>query len=180
MIEIDESFPYDLPGSRAIVALLQKTRPLLDVREGLVLFEDLRHSPTEEMPGRSFIEVINQWTNIKSFFAFRRLDLGKTLGNGIVRIVVVGDITPKAIALEINRSRNRFLEAIDVDFSNSAVFTGRGKHTYIMKALPSSYVYYGQAIIEVESVAFNPYARLLEDGTPRQLETGVIRVLEQA
>lgn len=180
MIETDDLFPYDMPGSRAIVALLQKTRPLLNVREGYVKFEDLRHSPIESMPGRSYIEVINQWTHVKSFFGFRRLDLGRALGPGVIRIVVVGPITPLSIATEINRSRNRFLEPLDVDFSNVTLFKGKGVHRYVMKALPSSFVYYGEAIVEVESVPFNAYARLLENGVPRQLEDGTIRMLENA
>lgn len=180
MIEIDDLFPYDLPGHRAIVALLQKTRPLLDVREGYVKFEDLRHSPIEDMPGRSFIEVDNQWTNIKSFFAYRRLDLGRALGPGVIKIVVVGAITPQSIAVEINRSRNRFLDDTDVDFGNSALFKGKGVHRYVLKALPSSFVYYGEAIVEVESVPFNAYARLLENGVARELEDGTIRMMENA
>lgn len=180
MIAIDEDFPYDLPGRLAMVALLQKTKPHLDVREGYVVFEDLRLSPIPGTPGRSFIEVDNQWTNVKSFFAFRRLDLGRALGPGNPKITVTGRITAQSIALEINRSRNRFLDDSDVDFSNVTLHNGEGTFYYHMKAKPSSFVYYGEAIIEVNAVGINPFARLLEDGTPRQLEDGTIRLLEQA
>jgi hypothetical protein len=179
LIPIDDDFPYDLPGKQALVALIQKGLPHLDVREEYAVFGDLTHSPTSLIPGRSFVELDNQWTNIKSWLAFRRLDIAKSLGLK-PKIVVQGAITARSIALEINRSRNRFLDATDVDWGNTTLSDGAKPFIYTMKILSSSYVYYGEVQIEVISSGVNPNARLLEDGTPRQLEDGSIRLLETA
>lgn len=177
---ISDRFPYDLPSFEALVRLVQETKPQWNVRAGFVKFGDLYASPTPELPGRTFIEMEDLYNQTKYWFVYRRLNFALVSSLPKAKITIHGKATPKSIAEEINRSRKMFLGPQDVDFSNEDVAHGRTTFTYTLKALPLSYVYYGQTDLTIEVIANTTVenARLLEDGSYRLLEDGTIRVLE--
>lgn len=173
-----DRFPYDRPSFQALVELARREKPNDQIEEGFVLFGDMFFGPTEGTPGRTFIEMFNQKTQLKRWFVFRRLDFNRVLGPNPT-ITLIGKITPANIAKEINRSREMYLDYTDVDFGSEVLADGSEPFTYVLKALPGSYVYYGQATITVNAIPVQDGVRLLEDGTERTLEDGTTpRLLE--
>ncbi|MNT82045.1 hypothetical protein D3C72_2217230 [compost metagenome] len=68
----------------------------------------------------------------------------------------------------------------DLSFSTVVINNTEETFVYRLKAMTGSYAYFGETDIIVEVMAANPYARYLEDGDPRLMETGEIRELEHA
>lgn len=178
MITISDRFPFDQPSREALVTQIN-----IDLKRNYkpnqVTFEDIFFAPLPAVPGRTFIEMVDLLTGVKSFFVYRRLDLGhqKALGQN-TRIKVMGPPTPASIAAEINRSRKFALGPDDVSFSNVAIQHTEDVFVYRLKAMTGSYAYYGEAPITVEVMDSTPFARRLEDGDNRLMESGQIRELE--
>jgi hypothetical protein len=172
-----DRFPYDMPSFDALVKLVQDTKPTWRVETGFVGFGDIFHSPTPDVPGRTYIEMENKLTQKKSWFKYRRLDLAIVLGS-TPTITVLEAATPRVIAEEINRSRGMLLTDADVDFSDEVLGGKLSTFTYTLKAKPGSFVYYGQTTVTVNIATVSPYARYLEDGSVRLDESGEVRELE--
>lgn len=170
-----DRFPYDLPSFKAMVELVQRTKPEWRAVAEYVRFMDLEHWPTLALPGRSFIEMENLLTRKKHFFMFKRLDMAVVLANTSIQLNVPP--TQRAIVDEINRTKGMFLGEIDTDYLTTRVGGGNSAFIYTLKAKPTSYVYYGQAQIAV-NLEHVVNARLLEDGSPRLLENSETRLLE--
>jgi len=177
MITTDR-FPFDTPSREALVEQVNHDLKR-SYKPDQVSFEDMFFAPLPAIPGRTFIEMTNRLTGLKEFFVYRRLDLAhpKVLGTS-TRIKIVGRPTPASIALEINRSRKMTFGADDVSFSTVVIDNSEASFVYTLKAMTGSYAYYGQTDIIVDVVEASPYARYLEDGDPRLLESGDIRELE--
>lgn len=172
-----DRFPYDMPSFDALVKLVQDTKPTWRVETGFVGFGDIFHSPTPDVPGRTYIEMENKLVQKKHWFIYRRLDLAIVLG-ATPTITIMGTATPRAIAEEINRSRGMYLTGDDVDFSKEVLGGKLSTFTYTLKAKPGSFVYYGQTTVTVNIATVSPYARYLEDGSVRLDESGEVRELE--
>lgn len=175
----EDRFPYNLPSRKALVELARREKPNDNIQDDFVFFGDMFFGPVPGTPGRTFVEMENQLTKVKRWFVYRRLDFARVLGPNPI-ITVVGKVTPASIAKEINRSREMYLDYTDVDFGADVLHVGGEPYEYILKALPGSYVYYGQAKITVNPIPVVDDVRLLEDGTERLLEDGTQRMLESA
>lgn len=172
-------FPYDKLSTEALAILLQEVRPTWGVTTKNVMFENFTYSPTDEKRGRTFVDVVFTDRGITAPFCYRRLDIGRAVGERIT-IKVEGDITSAKIVREINRMRDMVFSNQDV-YMNDRVLAKEGKGvTYRMRARANSPVWYGETIVEVESEAPSvpQGVRLLEDGSPRLLEDGSFRLLE--
>jgi hypothetical protein len=177
MITTDR-FPYDMPSRDALVE--QVNRDLQrNYKPNQVSFEDMFFAPLPAIPGRTFIEMTSRLTGLKEFFVYRRLDLAnpKALGTS-TRIKVLGRPTPASIANEINRSRKMTFGPDDLSFSTVVINNSEETFVYRLKAMTGSYAYFGETDVIVEVLEANPYARYLEDGDARLMETGDIRELE--
>lgn len=177
---ITDRFPYDMPARDALVAQVNKDLKR-NYKPSQVSFEDMFFAPLPAIPGRTFIEMTDHLTGLKFPFVYRRLELNhqKALGTN-TRITVLGRPTPASIANEINRSRKMTFGPDDISFSNTVLPNTEDTFVYRLKAMTGSYAYCGETDIIVEVVEANPYARYLEDGDPRLMETGEIRELEHA
>lgn len=177
MITTDR-FPFDMPARDALVEQVNKDLKR-NYKPEQVSFEDMFFAPLPAIPGRTFIEMTDHITGLKSFFTYRRLDLAhpKALGTN-TKITVLGRPTPASIANEINRSRKMTFGPDDISFSTVVVSNEEVSFVYRVKAMTGSYAYFGETDIIVEVVEANPWARYLEDGDPRLMETGEIRELE--
>lgn len=172
-------FPYDKVSDEALVMLLQEVRPNWGVTTKNVRFENFIYSPTDVKRGRTFVNVVFTDLGITTPFCYRRLDIGKALGERIT-LTVDGDITSAKIVEEINRLRQFVFSNQDV-YMNDRVLAREGDGVvYRVRARSDSPVWYGETIVEVASTAPTIPAgvRLLEDGTPRLNEDGSYRLLE--
>lgn len=159
--------------------MIRETPKHQHIESEYVSFEDLFFSPTTEIPGRTYIEMIdNKAGGIKDWFVLRRLDLKTVLGqNSIVRII--GQPSPAAIAEEINRSRNMLFGPDDISFSTNPIITTEEEFSYNLTAMTGSYAYYGSCTLIVQIISGAEDTRLLEDGSLRLIEDGETRQLEQ-
>lgn len=174
-----DTFPFNLPSTQALIRLIQETHPRFNLKEQYTEFADLFHAPTPTSPGRTFITVEQTDLNITRSYVFRRLNLGIAF-RGQVTVKIEGPITPKAIVTELNRARNMFLGDDDV-YANDDVLNPNGfSVVYTLKAKPESRVWFGELVINAESLSRPANVRLLEDGTERLLESGQYRLLEPA
>ena len=174
-----DRFPYDKESSEALAILLQETRPNWKVSAKKVQFKDFIHLPKDGVPGRTFVDVVLLDQGITTQFCYRRLDIGVALGPRVI-LQVEGDITSRKIVDELNRVRAMQFSNVDV-FVSDRILAREGEGVvYRMRARPSSPVWYGETILEVEAVkpTLPANVRLLEDGTPRLLEDGSYRLLE--
>lgn len=172
-------FPYDKLSDEALVMLLQEVRPNWGVTTKNVKFENFIYSPTDVKRGRTFVSVVFTDLGITAPFCYRRLDLGRALGDEIT-LTVDGDITSTKIVEEINRLRQFVLSNQDV-YMNDRVLAREGEGvTYRMRARAVSPVWYGEVVVKVASkeATMPSGIRLLEDGTPRLMEDGSYRLLE--
>lgn len=174
---MSDRFPYDLPSREALCVEIRKISRYKYIEDNLVTFEDMYFSPTRQMPGRTFIEMVDLKTNIKSWFVYRRLDVNIALGSSPI-IVLTGDITPKAIVEEINRSRNMHFKEDDFDMSLEKILPTENEYIYTLKTLSGSYAYYGKVDVTIRTTKVPLNVRLLEDGSTRFLESGDYRTLE--
>jgi hypothetical protein len=175
---MNDRFPYDMPSRAALVRLAQEEMPMEGIEEDYVNFDDMFFAPLPAVPGRTFIEMTNRKTGRKFPYVYRRLDLQLTpIGRDAI-IRVTGLPTPATIAKEINRSRNMHFGPDDLSFSNVVINSRDTSFKYTLKALMGSYAYYGEVEITVEVLDVNGWARYLEDGDPRLMETGDIREME--
>jgi hypothetical protein len=176
-------FPYDLPSFEAFIELIRRDRPSEEINPDMLVFGDFFFSPTEEEPGRSFIEMTNLLTGKKRWFVWRRLDINVVLreytldNEPYVRINLTGEITTAKIVNEINRQFNMHLNHDDVAVSHKPLTTNTVS-VWTMYMLPNSYAYYGYVPIYVNTTPDELGLRLLEDGTVRLLENGTPRRLE--
>ena len=175
---MSDRFPYNLPSRAALCRLIREKPIYRDIKDDLVTFEDMFHAPVGGVPGRTFIEMIDLSTQIKSWFVFRRLDLKMALTKNST-IKIIGTPTPKAIAEEINRSRGMTFGPDDISFSTTPLVVKGDQVEYTLKAMLGSYAYYGECTITVSIVTPPGSTRLLEDGSERLLEDGTVRQLEQ-
>lgn len=178
MITTSDRFPFDMSSRDALVTQIN-----IDLKRSYkpdqVTFEDMFFAPLPSIPGRTFIEMVDRLTGLKSYFVYRRLDLAhpKALGTN-TRIKVLGLPTPASIAAEINRSRKMTFGPDDISFSTTVIQHDQDVFTYRLKAMTGSYAYFGETDILVEVVEANPWSRYLEDGDARLMETGEVRELE--
>ncbi len=173
---MSDRFPYNLPSRAALCVEIRKLSRYANVEDKYVTFEDMFFSPTANVPGRTYIEMVDLKSNAKGWFVYRRLDLKVALGaNPVIRLS--GDITPKAIAEEINRSRGMTFGADDLSFSTEPLYFVDGYLEYTLKAMTGSYAYFGSVTVSIEDAGYASRLRLLEDRTPRQLESGEYRLL---
>lgn len=174
----NDRFPYNMPAREALVKQVN-TDLRRNYKPEQVSFEDMFFAPLPAIPGRTYIEMTDRLTGRKEFFVYRRLDLAhpKALGMN-TKITILGLPTPASIAKEINRSRKMTFGPDDISFSTVVINTKDDLFVYRLKAMAGSYAYFGETDILVEVIAVNPFARYLEDGDPRLLETGDIRELE--
>ena len=176
-------FPFDLPSRQALIELIRRDRPSENLSDDHVLFEDLYFTPSEEEPGRTYIEMTNLKTGKKRPFLFRRLDINIILREytlaeePYVRIELDGVITTAKIVDEINRKFNMHLNYDDVEVSYQPL-TKRLNTVYTLIMLAGSFAYYGFVPIYVNTTPEELGLRLLEDGTVRLLENGTPRRLE--
>lgn len=178
---MSDRFPYNMLSRAALVELVRRVENDPDLRDDDVTFEDIFFSPTELEPGRTYIEMVNRLTKIKDWFVFRRLNLSDPycLGTDLA-IKIIGDLTPAAIAEEVNRSMGMSFGPDDVDFSTDFIpgADGNGEYEYEMHALTGSYGYFGKTTIKVTVVQSTRWTRFLESGRIRYLEDGIARELE--
>lgn len=172
-----DRFPYDLPAFDAMVTLVQETKPSWRIQRDYVRFQDVQFQPTAEIPGRTYIEMIDMLANAKRPLVYRRLDLGIVLGNNYT-ITLTGVPTPRAIAKEVNRTKLMFLDEDTVDFSTTPIGDGITTFQYTLEAKPGAYVYYGSTNLIVQIAQIPTNARLLEGGDLRLLEAGDTRLLD--
>lgn len=172
-------YDYDMPGREALVKLIQEAKPKLDVNQNNVDFGDPFYSPTQAEPGRTFIELFLLDRGTKAQFAYRRLDMAIAMGNPL-QITVDGRVTTKNIVDEINRSRGFALDELDTDYDDYELAPIGTAIYYRMKAKPSSYVWYGETVVQVAPGSAIAGARLMEDESPRLMEAGNPRLLEEA
>jgi hypothetical protein len=176
-------FPFDLPSRQALVELIRRDRPSEELLDDYVLFEDMYFSPSEEEPGRTYIEMTNLRTGKKRPFLFRRLDIAQILreytaeDEPFVRIELDGTITSAKVVAEINRKFNMHLNHDDVEVSYQPM-TKHNATVYTLIMLGTSFAYYGWVPIYVNTTPEELGLRLLEDGTVRLLENGITRRLE--
>lgn len=179
----DIRFPYDLPSYDALIELIRRERPGEDILKDFLVFGDMFFAPTDEEPGRTYIEMTNLRNGKKRWFVYRRLDINPVLREytlaeePYVSIELDGEITSAKILAEINRKFKMHLNHDDVEVSNKPL-TADNNAVYTMYMLPGSYAYYGFVTIYVNTTPDAFAHRLLEDGTVRLLEDGTPRLLE--
>lgn len=179
----DIRFPYDLPSYDALVELIRRERPSEDIQKDFLIFGDMFFAPTDEEPGRTYIEMTNLRTGKKRPFVYRRLDINPVLRQytlaeePYIGIEIDGEITSAKILAEINRKFKMHLNHDDVEVSNKPL-TAEDNTVYTMYMLPKSYAYYGFISIYVNTTPDALNHRLLEDGTVRLMEDGRERLLE--
>ncbi|BEG72412.1 virion structural protein [Pseudomonas phage PA1C] len=176
---MSDRFPYNLPSRAALCRLIRETSKHKNIQDEFVNFEDMFFSPTSGVPGRTYIEMIDNKASLKDWFVYRRLELSHPdcLGPN-PSIKLSGVATPAAIAEEINRSRKMTFGPDDLSFSTTVINTKDDVFEYELVAMTGSYAYFGSTIVTIEMVEGNQYARLLEDGGYRLMEDGLIRELE--
>lgn len=176
---MSDRFPYDLPSRAALCRLIRETSKHKNIKDEFVSFEDMFYSPTTQIPGRTYIEMVDNLTSIKDWFVLRRLSLSHPdcLGPN-PSIKLSGIATPATIAEEINRSRKMSFGPDDISFSTTIINHRDDIFEYELTAMTGSYAYYGSTKVQVEMVEGNQYSRLLEEGSYRLLEDGDIRELE--
>lgn len=176
-------FPFDLSSRKALIELIRRDRPTETIEEEYLIFGDFFFSPTEQEPGRTYIEMTNLWNGKKRWFVYRRLDINPVIrqytpiDESYVRVDIVGTITSEKILAEINRKFNMHLDHEDVAVSSKPL-TDKNSIVYTLIMLPNSYAYYGYVPIYVNTTPDQLGLRLLEDGTVRLLEDGTPRRLE--
>ena len=166
-------FPYNMRSREALVELIRQTEDLT-LSDDLVTFEDIVYSPTQQEPGRTFIEMIDLRVNHKYWYAYRRLELDKALPLNYV-ITLTQRPTPAAIVNEINRSLGMNFGPDDTSFSNTILTTENTPFVYRMVAFAGSYAYCGAVNILVNQAIAESDIREEEDGTIRLEEDGIIR-----
>lgn len=175
---MSDRFPYNLPSREALCVEIRKLARYVRIEDRYVTFEDMVFSPTVNVPGRTYLEMVDLKTSIKSWFVYRRLDLSIALGPDIY-IYIVGKVSPKTIAQEINRSRGMVFGADDISFSDEELVPVSNIVEYRLEAMMGSYAYYGHCNVTVEVIPpSGTIPRLEEDGTVRLLENGFIRTFE--
>lgn len=174
---MSDRFPYNLPSRQALCVEIRELPKYRLIEDNLVTFEDIFFSPTSTNPGRTFIEMIDLKTNIKSWFVYRRLDLNIALGPD-PKITIVGKITPRTIVDEINRSRGMTFMEDDLDMSDDVLVSPTDEFVYTLKALSGSYAYYGKVDIVIRTTSVPSNNRYTEDNIPRQLENEEYRTLD--
>lgn len=173
---MSDRFPYNLPSRDALCVEIRKIYRYAHVEDNFVTFEDMFFSPTTNVPGRTYVEMVDLKRNTKGWFVYRRLNLAVALGlNPLIRIS--GPVTPKAIAEEINRSRSMTFGPDDLSFSTEVLPMMNGELQYKLTAMTGSYAYFGSVNILVEDADFASKLRLFEDRYPRTLENGQYRIL---
>lgn len=176
---MSDRFPYNMLSRGALVELVRRSETRPDLRDDDVTFEDIYFSPTEVEPGRTFIEMVDRRTHTKDWFVYRRLNLADPFCLGpTVPITIIGDPSPYAIAMEINRSMGMTFGPDDVSFSTEFIPVGNGSFEYEMRALTGSYAYYGSTTINVTVKESSRFNRYLQDGMTRYLENDIPRQLE--
>lgn len=176
---MQDIFPYDMASRNALVKLARDDLKI-NFKPETVTFEDMFFSPTTIEPGRTFIEMIDITTDIKYMLTYRRVDFSdpRAIGEGSI-LKIVGTLTPKAIAEEINRSRGWKLGPDDVSFDTTPINATTDVVPYTIVAMSSSYAYYGECNILIQRIDdTSDTIRLLENGAARYLENGQIRYLE--
>lgn len=175
---MSDRFPYNLPSREALCVEVRKLPQHARIEDRYVTFEDMIFSPTQRVPGRTYIEMVDLVTSTKSWHVYRRLDLSIAL-EPIVYIAIIGDVTPKIIAEELNRSRGMTFGPDDLSFSNEYIYPVGGKVEYELEAMVGSYAYYGQCTLIIDVfTSTDGIPRIEEDGDYRLLEDGTIRLLE--
>lgn len=173
-----DRFPYDMQGHQALVTLINQTFPHYGLVPSKVEFSEPFHSPTTTEPGRTYIEAENTLYDHFMWFRYRRLDLAIALAD-IVTIYIDGVITPKRIAEELNRTHSMRFTDRDVLFYDFPLAPAGNTVMYRLRALPSSYVWYGETLIECRPIPSGTVGqRLMEDGTVRLTESGEPRFIE--
>lgn len=179
-----ERFPYNLPSRQAMVALVQETKPEWRIYDTNVEFNSIRHVPMAGSPGRTFIEVVNRDLGVTRPYFYRRLDLAVTMEPSLTIPAPRGDIgiSPREIVEYLNAEYGLRLGRFDVDMSDRKIHPRTGEETrnYILRALPGSYVWFGEVevLLEYDTGDIPDNVRLLESGSVRLLEDGGFRLLE--
>lgn len=173
----DNQFPYNMQGHEALVRLINDTYPHYQMRPRTTVFGKPFFAPMEGIPGRTFIEAEATERNAFFWFVYRRLDLGVTFRDTPV-IYIEGEITPRKIALELNRSYGMNFTERDVAFLDTPLVPLGMSTFYRLRALPGSYVWFGEAVIDVLPLGIPTDARLLESGAVRLMESGAFRLME--
>lgn len=179
----DIRFPYDLTSREALVELIRRDRPHDWIVDENLTFGDMFSSPTDDEPGRTFIEMTNRGTGKKRWLSYRRLDIELVLREytpaqqSHVNITLSGAITSAKILAEINRVFNMHLDHEDVSVNDQRLTNGLDV-VYTLQIIPTSLAYYGYVPIYVNTTPYQLGYRLLEDGEERLLENGQPRRLE--
>lgn len=172
-----ETIPFNLTSRQALIELIRKTHPRLNLVEKYARFDPPYHAPTEDFPGRTFIEVEQTDRNLKRWYVYRRLDFNvKFLGQ--INIKLASPITPRRIVEEINRSRGMCITDEDVELNDTPIETSGHNVLWTMEALPNSYRWVGSVPVSVEPLDRPTNVRLTEDGAVRLNEDGSYRLLE--
>lgn len=176
---MSDRFPYDTRSREALVQLIRVSENMPNLRDDLVTFEDLYFAPTASEPGRTFIEMIDLETQIKSWYSYRRIDIAnqKCLGPAI-SIIIQGDPTPANIVREINRAYNMNFDPSDLSYSNELLPVRDNQFVYSMSTLSGSYVYYGTVKVSITVVPTSRWTRYTEIGYIRYTEDSIERTLE--
>lgn len=173
----NDVFPYNLPSRQALIRLIQETHPRFNLKDEYTEFSQLFFAPTETSSGRTFITVEQTDLNITRSYVFRRLNLSVAF-RGSVTVKIEGAITSRSIVAELNRSRNMHLGPEDVEIDDTVLNPNGFSVNHTLKAKPGSYVWFGELVVNAESLSRPANVRLLEDGTERLLEDGEYRLLE--
>lgn len=173
----DNQFPYNMPGHEALVQLINDTYPHYQMRPRTTVFSKPFFTPITTIPGRTFIEAEATERNALFWFVYRRLDLGVTFAE-TPTIYIEGEITPRKIAEELNRTHGMNFSDRDVVWVDIPVVPLGQSVFYRLRALSDSYVWFGEAIIDVMPLGIPTDARLLENGAVRLMENGDFRLME--
>ena len=173
----DNVFPYNLPSRQALIRLIQETHPRLNLKDAYCDFDDPYFSPTEEIPGRTFIEVEQTDLNIRRTYVYRRLDFGVTFSGGI-KLKLDAPLTSRKIVDEINRTRGMTIGEEDVAVDDEEFGVTGMPEEFVLKAKSTSLVWFGSTVVTIEPLDRPENIRLLEDGTARLTEDGGYRLLE--
>lgn len=179
----DIRFPYDLTSRAALIELIRRDRPFDWIVDENITFGDMFFAPTDEEPGRTFIEMTNAGSGKKRWLSYRRLDIDLVMREytpnhaSHVNIVISGTITSAKILDELNRVFDMHLNHEDVLVNDRPLTTGLDV-VYTLQIIPTSLAYYGYVPIYVNTSPDQLDYRLFEDGEERLLENGQPRRLE--
>jgi len=175
----DQKFPFGLDSKSALVCLIKKTYPHREINPRFVVFGDLYSDPTEQEPGRTFVEMTDLEIGEKDWYVYRRLDIKEVIKDD-TPLHVEPPISPASIIKTINQTFGLALSEKDTSVSTKKTPIQTANQTYTLVIDPESYVYYGTKVINISPTALVDANVLNEDGSFMQQEDGFYVLLESA